>query len=85
MPGAVPGATVMVPSEFKVNPEANGNDVNVTADGKNGAPFKVSFAKTVATVAPVVPFTVFGASFTASIVVSITFVVAVSQTVGLAT
>ena len=72
----------MVPSAFNVKPDANGNDVNVTADGKNATPFKVSFANTVGTVAPVVPFTVVDASFTASIVVTTTFVVAVSHIVG---
>ena len=69
----------MVPSEFKVKPDANGNDVKITSAGKNGTPFKVSLANTVGTVAPVVPFTVVVASFTASIVVTITVAVAVSQ------
>ena len=81
----MPGATVIVPSEFKVKPEANGNEVKITSDGKNGTPSNVSLANTVGTVAPVVPSTVVGASFTASMVVTTTLVVAVSHIVGLAT
>ena len=44
----------------------------------------MSLVNTVGTVAPVVPFTTDGVSFTASIVVTTTFAVAVSQFVGTA-
>ena len=74
----------MVPSGFKVKPGANGNEVTVTSAGKNGKPFKVSLANKLGVVPPGVPFIVVGVSFTASIVVTITLVVAVSQIVGLA-
>ena len=75
---------MIVPSAFKVNPAANGNEVKVTSVGTNATPFKVSLVNIVGTVAPVVPFTTDGVSFTASIVVTTTLAVAVSQFVGTA-
>ena len=81
----MPAGTVTVPSGFNINPAGNTPEVKITSDGKNGNPFKVSFANTLGVLPPGVPFIGVGASFTASIVVTITLVVAVSQTVGLAT
>ena len=84
-PAGVPAGTVTVPSGFNTNPAGNTPEVKITSDGTNGNPFKVSFANTLAVLPPGVPLIGVGASFTASIVVTITLVVAVSQTVGLAT
>ena len=57
MPEEVPGATVTVPFVFNVNP-AGGvpTVVSITCAGVTTIPFRVSFAKTVAVVPPVVPF-----------------------------
>ena len=75
----------MVPSEFNINPAGNTPDVKITSDGKNGNPFKVSLANTLEVVPPGTLGKATGVSFTASMVATITLVVAVSQIVGLAT
>ena len=82
---ALLGVPDIVPvTVLKVKPAGNGNEVNVTSVGTKATPFKVSLANIVGNVAHVVPFTTDGVSFTASIVVTTTFAVAVSQLVGTA-
>ena len=85
VPAGVPAGTVTVPSGFNTNPAGNTPEVKITSDGTNGKPFMVSLANTLGVLPPGVPLIGVGASFTASIVVTITLVVAVSQTVRLAT
>jgi len=53
VPAGVPGATVIVPLAFNVKPVGTVTPVKVTSDGITTAPFKVSFVKTEAVVAPV--------------------------------
>ncbi|CAD5346069.1 hypothetical protein FLA105534_00007 [Flavobacterium bizetiae] len=78
-------ATVIVPFGFNVNPVGSVVEVvSVTSVGKNAAPSKVSFPKTVGIVPPVVPLIGSGVSLSALIVVTITVVVASSQINGFA-
>ncbi len=53
VPAGVPAATVIVPLAFNVKPVGTVTPVNVISDGITTAPFKVSFVKTEAGVAPV--------------------------------
>ncbi|CAD5347885.1 hypothetical protein FLA105534_01844 [Flavobacterium bizetiae] len=79
-------ATVIVPSEFKVNPVGSVVEVvSVTSAGKNAAPSRVSFPKTVGIVPPVFPLIGSGVSLSALIVVTTIVTFASSQFRGIPT
>ena len=76
----MPGATVMVPSGFKVKPAGTVTGVTITSIGLTKGPFKVSLSNTLGVVSPLVKGP--KVSSIASIATTTTLAVAVSQFVG---